>query len=94
MTKKLSMDEFHKQGYLQELNRQFLHPLGLSLAIKVEDGKRTFYAFYDHRESKEDLLFEPGLLDPTKAKFVEREQEERGQVRSSRLGFVVQPIEP
>jgi hypothetical protein len=89
------MDQFHKQGYLQELNRQFLHPLGLSLALKIDgEGKRKLYAIWDHRDSKDHVLFKPGLLDPKKKAFVENEQEERGQIRISNLGFIMQPIEP
>jgi len=94
MTKTMSLDTFHKQGYLQEINRQFLHPLGLSLALKVEDGKREFHAIYDHRDSKEALIFKPGLLEQSKADRVEREQEELGQVRLAGMGFIIQPIEP
>jgi hypothetical protein len=93
MTKTMTWDEFHKQGYLQELNRQFLHPLGLSFAVKVEDGKIEFHAIYDHRNSKEALIFKPGLLKQDKANRVEHEQKERGQVRLAGMGFVIQPIE-
>ena len=95
MTKEISLDEFHKKGYLQEINRQFLHPLGLSLAFKFgADGTRKFHAIYDHRDSNELLVFQNELLDTKKKAFVEREQEARGQNRISNLGFIQQPIEP
>ena len=94
MTKTMTWDEFHKQGYLQEMNRQFLHPLGLSLALKVDDGKRSFHAIFDHQDSKEALIFKPGLLKARLKEKVEHEQEERGQVRLAGMGFIVQPVEP
>ena len=93
MTKTMTWDEFHKQGYLQEMNRQFLHPLGLSFALKVEDDVRSFHTIFDHRDSQENLIFKPGLLDTKLKAKVEREQEERGQVRLTRMGFIIQPIE-
>jgi hypothetical protein len=35
--KKIDIKEFREKGYLQELNRQFLHPLGLALEITIND---------------------------------------------------------
>lgn len=35
--KYIDIKEFREQGYLQELNRRFLHPLGLALEVKVEN---------------------------------------------------------
>jgi len=35
----ISLEEFRKLGYLQELNRRFLHPLGLSMEVKVNISK-------------------------------------------------------
>ena len=40
--KRMSIKEFREKGYLQELNRQFLHPLGLALEIIInEDGSES-----------------------------------------------------
>ncbi len=35
--KRMDIAEFRRDGYLQELNRLFLHPLGLALEVVVED---------------------------------------------------------
>lgn len=50
--KKISIEEFQKQGYLQELNRIFLHPLGLALSVIVEeDGVVSGWGpIYDFRD--------------------------------------------
>lgn len=34
--KRIDIAEFRREGYLQELNRRFLHPLGLALEVVVE----------------------------------------------------------
>lgn len=39
--KYLGVDEFREIGYLQELNRTFLHPLGLALEDAVNAWKGT-----------------------------------------------------
>lgn len=37
MIKKIDIKEFRESGYLQELNRTFLHPLGLALEVEIDD---------------------------------------------------------
>jgi hypothetical protein len=37
--KRMDVRQFREFGYLQELNRQFLHPLGLALEVVVERCK-------------------------------------------------------
>jgi hypothetical protein len=40
--KYIDIKEFREKGYLQELNRQFLHPLGLALEVVIhEDGTES-----------------------------------------------------
>jgi hypothetical protein len=35
----LHVDEFRKEGFLQECNRLFMHPLGLALSVIVSDDE-------------------------------------------------------
>ncbi len=35
--KKINIKEFREFGYLQEVNRRFLHPLGLALEVVIDD---------------------------------------------------------
>ena len=43
MGKSIDIKEFREQGYLQELNRTFLHPLGMALYITLdEDGNEKY----------------------------------------------------
>jgi hypothetical protein len=37
MEKHLDIKKFRDIGYVQEVNRQFFHPLGLALEIKVNE---------------------------------------------------------
>ena len=57
--KKLDLKEFKDGGYLQELNRRFLHPLGLAMAVKVgEDGEVTFDSIWDCRDDVEGIVYD------------------------------------
>jgi len=37
----MDIKEFKERGYLQEVNRKFLHPLGLALEVVIDDGSYT-----------------------------------------------------
>ena len=58
MIKKIDIKEFRDKGYLQELNRRFLHPLGLALSVKVnDDGSETLDSIWDYREDSEGIYY-------------------------------------
>ena len=90
--KHLDIKEFREQGFLQEVNRQFFHPLGLALEIKIdkETGEVILSGIWDCRDDKEGLIFLE--VDEEKARWVEQLREEKAKARRARLGFVVQPI--
>jgi hypothetical protein len=91
--KKMSVKEFREAGYLQELNRRFLHPLGLALEVVVEpDGSERFSDVWDYRDDPEGLLYAPGTIDPEKAIRIHREGEEKYDVRYHRFGWYTQPF--
>jgi len=94
--KHINLDEFRKEGYLQEANRLFFHPLGLALEVVVNnDGEiEGLGGIWDYRADPEGILF-PDLTDHAvkyKAKHVKELQKIKGKERKRRLGFVVQPI--
>lgn len=102
-TKKMSVKEFRALGYLQELNRTFLHPLGLALEVKVDEetGDEIFGEVWDSRDDPEGIVF--GMKDSDEeriqrfkihAKYVDTEREKRVKVRKEGLGFVIEPIDP
>lgn len=56
---KLSVEEFKEQGYLQELNRRFLHPLGLALEVLIDkSGELQLNKIWDCREHPEGIYFD------------------------------------
>jgi hypothetical protein len=90
--KKMTPQEFREQGYLQEVNRRFLHPLGLSLqVIKDEDGTERFGALGDRRNSPEGLLFAEGMINPEWAERIHREGEKKYDMRYKKYGWYTQP---
>jgi hypothetical protein len=97
MIKYMSIKEFYEKGLLQELNRQFLHPLGLALEVVVpEEGSEEEYRFgkvWDYRDDPEGLRFGEETLSSEKAKYGAELFEEKAKVRMESYGWVIQPIE-
>lgn len=93
-TKRIDVKEFREKGFLQEANRQFFHPLGLALEVKIEeDGTESLGGIWDYREDPEGILFADGSVDQTKIDTVKSLFEEKAKVRQERYGFSIQPPE-
>ncbi|MCP4161214.1 MAG: hypothetical protein GY760_14160 [Deltaproteobacteria bacterium] len=95
--KRINIKEFREKGYLQELNRLFLHPLGLALEIIIEkDGEEKLGGIWDYREDPEGIRFGDDITtDPDaieKAKFVRSEKSKKTISRVNALGYAIQPI--
>jgi hypothetical protein len=90
-TKYINPKEFRENGYLQELNRRFLHPLGLALAIKkAENNTEYIIGVIDCREDEEGFIFDIYNGDPDRLKdfierknFIDSEIDKRKAVRMS-----------
>lgn len=92
--KKMSVKEFRELGYLQELNRRFLHPLGLALEVNRNfDGSESFGEVWDSRDDPEGMIYGPDMIDAEKAKRIEREYMEKRGIRLARFEFDIQPLE-
>lgn len=93
--KKMSVREFRERGYLQELNRRFLHPLGLALEVGVDnDGVERFGNVWDYRDDPEGLIFAPGMIDPLKALRIQTEAVRKKEARKKLLkGAFVQSVD-
>jgi len=92
--KTISAEEFHRDGYLQEANRLFFHPLGLSLAVSVHEGKMYIGPILDDRDNPEGFTFDH--IDEefvTKALLVDNLAKRRNKIRKEKLGYVIQPLE-
>ena len=81
--------ELRKFGYIQEINRQFLHPLGLALEISIDkDGNESLGGIWDYRDYPEGMEFEH--INQSKLRRVRKEQRRRARVRKEMLGYVIQ----
>jgi len=62
--KRMTAKEFRKEGFLLELNRQFLHPLGLALEciINEETENEVFGTIWDYRDDQEGMFFGDGMV--------------------------------
>lgn len=87
--------EFQEFGLLQEVNRRFLHPMGLALEIIVEeDGSARFGEVWDYRDDPEGIIFSDlsDVGSRTRAERVANLQRQMADTRRQRLGYVVQRI--
>ncbi len=96
--KRMDIKEFREKGYLQELNRRFLHPLGLALEIIVEGDKEKIGGIWDYREDKEGILYDISSSEQDRLErfkrnehFINSELELRSPDRLKALGFVIEP---
>lgn len=98
--KYMDIKEFREKRYLQELNRNFLHPLGLALEIKIDkDGNENIGGIWDYRNDQEGIYY--GLSSSNKDRiekfernrlFIESEIEKRRKKRTEMFGSVIEKI--
>lgn len=102
--KKLSINELREEGYLQEANRQFFHPLGLSLMVNIigENGEDSTVCILDNRHDLEGVVFgleqddyySEGSLQETrdKAQMVAEQAVMRHEPRVNAIGHWIERI--
>ena len=95
----MDIKKFREEGYLQELNRQFLHPLGLALEVSQHaDGSESLGGIWDYREDPEGIIFDKGD-EPTedqrrrRQERINKQERLRRDTRINSLGYWVQPLE-
>lgn len=90
--KRMSIAEFREFGFLQEVNRQFFHPLGLALEVVVDDdGGEVLGGIWDYRDDPEGVKF--AEIDLDKLQRVTQLQIEKETARFNLLGYIIQPFE-
>jgi len=90
----MNICNFVELGYLQEVNRGFLHPLGLALeATEFVDGCCELSGVWDYRGDAEGMLY-GHTPDAFKASRVDAERERHRVAREKLLGpgCIVQPL--
>lgn len=93
----MDIREFLENGYLQEVNRLFFHPLGLALEVSVEPiegGGARLSGIWDFRDCPEGVYF--GDLSSEdqkqKMKIVKKQRLRLAKTRKKLLGYEIQPI--
>lgn len=94
--------EFMDLGYLQEVNRQFLHPLGLALTLAINpldsDDEGELFAIKDGREDLEGFIFGSKMdyvqrkLAKERASYILTQQRLRKRIRRVRWGFGIEKL--
>jgi hypothetical protein len=98
--KTITAREFYERGYLQEVNRQFLHPLGLALCVSIDcedpEDKGEYLSVWDYRDDPEGMEFggpDGYGLDARKALNVEEDRLSHEAARKRLWGQVIQPLD-
>jgi molecular chaperone GrpE len=98
--KKINIKEFREMGYLQELNRRFLHPLGLAMEISInENGDEELSGVWDYRDDSEGIYYDINNSDDVRKdkfkknkEFIDNEIINRYKSRKDQIGFDVEVI--
>ncbi len=91
--KRINIKQFREFGFLHEMNRLFLHPLGMALEIIQEmDETEKLGGIWDYRDDPEGIIFEE--IDDDGREKIERVREfmqKKHEERRTALGYVIQP---
>jgi len=98
--KRIDIREFREKGYLQELNRRFLHPLGMALEVVVdENGNEKLGGIWDSREDEEGIYYDIKNSDSSRKerfksneKFINEEFNSKIKIRKEKIGFGIEEI--
>lgn len=92
--KRMDIKEFREMGLLAELNREFLHPLGLALEVAIEDdGTERLGGIWDCRDDPEGILYSRDHFPTEKCKNAQKFIKEKHSQRYEVLGFINQSID-
>ncbi len=90
--KRIDIKEFREMGLLQEINRQFLHPLGLALEVIIDEETEieSLGGIWDYREDDEGMTFGDGMINPEKVKNIKEFTKRQHKKRKETIGFIIQ----
>lgn len=90
--KRMDIKEFRESGLLAELNRAFLHPLGLALEVIVDEetGEEKLGGIWDYRDDPEGMLYDKKHFPTEKIMKAQEFIREKYAQRLRTLGFVWQ----
>lgn len=91
----MSVEEFQRLGYLLEVNRRFLHPLGLALEIGIDmqTNEVALVGIWDNRADPEGITYdELDAEDMAKRDYIRDEWHKREPARVALMGSMIQPF--
>jgi hypothetical protein len=88
----MDLKEFVDLGILQELNRTYLHPMGLALAVGIQDEKYFLSGILDYREDDEGMNFTEDALSYEKFLKAKDLFLSKTKAREEKLGYFIQPV--
>ena len=91
MDKEMTAREFKESGLLQEVNRRFLHPMGVCLSVVEVEGEMELGPIFDYRDDPLGIIFDESLISQDKALAVYDMERPHREARFNEYGFVVQP---
>jgi hypothetical protein len=70
--KRMDIKEFREKGFLHEVNRQVLHPVGLAMEIIIdgETGEECLGGVWDYREDPEGIFYGNATINESKMDYV------------------------
>lgn len=91
----MNLTDFWKAGYVQEVNRLLLHPLGMALYVSVVDETQQVTEMGIHyTDDPEGIIFaELDTSNVERGQRIDEERERRVHARMKALGYFVQPLE-
>lgn len=96
----MSIEEFYRKGFLQEVNRIFFHPLGMALSVTWDEKNEIptgFGPIYHYNNDDEGMLYSDEVLHTPEAlkkhKYVKNFTEVKHFIREKVLGYVIQKVE-
>lgn len=99
--KTITVKEFRELGLLQEINRIVLHPLGLALAVELDDetGEESIVEVWDSRDDPEGFIYDLANSDQDRIKAFQRKRDKVNELRDAlrktrwdKLGYIIEPI--
>lgn len=74
---RMDIKEFREKGFLQEVNRQFFHPLGLALEVHINEdtGEETLGEIWDYRSDPEGIIFDYSNSKPERVSMAKEKAE-------------------
>jgi hypothetical protein len=89
----MTVKQFVEEGYLQEVNRLFFHPLGIALSISVSEAGRYRLGKIKTTDDPEGFIF-GGFAEPEieRAYAITARGVSMAKTRKKNLGYVVEPL--